>query len=113
MAAKTNTLSIFLLKETATTPKRIFKDPTTLEQYPIRVGRTKLGDLYVEPSTVDPASWVSFFAGQLPATVKLLSASAAGVFITKGGDRRFALTFGHGRHLFKPGAWEENFGLRV
>src|SRR5207247_6303751 len=25
----------------------------------------------------------------------------------------FALTFGHGRHLFKPGAWEENFGLRV
>ena len=44
--------------------------------------------------------------GKLPQNVKLLSASAAGVLIVKAAGRHFALRFGQGRHLLKPGAWE-------
>src|SRR2546422_10882710 len=78
-----------------------------------RLVRRSLGDIYLQASTVHPASWVAFFAGKLPQNVKLLSASAAGVLIVKAAGRHFALRFGQGRHLLKPGAWEENFGLRV
>jgi uncharacterized protein (TIGR04141 family) len=42
-----------------------------------------------------------------------LSSSASAVLVVRSGSRLFALTFGHGWHLLKPGSYEEDFGLRV
>jgi len=58
--------------------------------------------------------WLSFFQGALERPPHgLLNSSTAAVLLTSASSRRFALTFGHGRHLLKPGSYEVVFGLRV
>ena len=57
--------------------------------------------------------WARFFRGYLDPRQLGQVSSAAAVLLMKSRDRLFAITFGHGRHLLDPDAWEERFGLRV
>ncbi|MGT4071592.1 UNVERIFIED_CONTAM: TIGR04141 family sporadically distributed protein, partial [Aeromonas hydrophila] len=41
------------------------------------------------------------------------NSTVSAIFLTRAGNRLFALSFGHGRHLLNPGCYEDRFGLRV
>jgi uncharacterized protein (TIGR04141 family) len=59
-------------------------------------------------------SWLSLFDGALGGTpADIHNASSAAVFLVRTSGRTFALTFGYGRSVLRPGTWEEDFGLRV
>ncbi len=40
-------------------------------------------------------------------------ASSAAIWTVQAGERAYALSFGYGKSLLRPGTWEEDFGLRV
>ncbi len=108
------TLSIFLLKEEARTPTQCLANPSSLKRVAARVGRSKIGDLFYRQNPATPPRWLRFFGESLASDPpKLFNASNAAVLLAPSGRRTFALCFGQGRHLLAPGAWEENFGLRV
>jgi len=107
-------LSIFLLKEEARTPTQILTSPGDLKRASVGVGRRKIGDLYVRQTPAVPPRWLKFFGDSLSGAMpKLFNASNGAALVVEAGGRTFALCFGQGRHLLAPGAWEENFGLRV
>lgn len=68
--------------------------------------------LYIRAPTVRRPRWLDFFPDEsgLPS---LFNASSSALLLVPYGDRQFAITFGHGRHLLRVGSVEENFGLRV
>ncbi|MCG8405980.1 MAG: TIGR04141 family sporadically distributed protein, partial [Phycisphaerales bacterium] len=71
------------------------------------------GLLYIEPSKKFHPPWTSLFLEFLSLkSVPKVSALSA-LFLVKTAGRYFALTFGNGRFLLKPEAWEERFGLMV
>jgi len=57
--------------------------------------------------------WVKLFIDAAPEVKKLRSGNASALLLVPRADRLFALSFGYGRALLKPGSWEEDFGLRV
>lgn len=111
---RARSLSIFLIKEEASTIEDILVDPVALTQSAVTVNGQRLGDLYIKSTTDKTPLWLSLFEGAISVgPVDLHNASAAAVLILKVDGRTFALAFGYGRSLLKPGAWEEDFGLRV
>ncbi|HTP61629.1 MAG TPA: DUF6119 family protein, partial [Burkholderiales bacterium] len=100
-------LSIFLLKNEFASPNRAMLDVASLDHSQVIAGGTPLGDLYVKPTSDRTPKWLSLFIGSLDRTPRdLHNASAAAVFLIRAAGRMFALTFGYGRMLLRPGAWE-------
>jgi uncharacterized protein (TIGR04141 family) len=86
----------------------------TVGEYPLRQENSQIGTLYVKPSNDQPPAWLTFFAGSVSDfTHRIINSNTAAVLITRAGNKTFAVAFGYGRHLLAPGAWEEDFGLRV
>ncbi len=111
---KGRSLSIYLLKQEFSTPERALLSAALLLQSRVIVGGRDLGHLYVKPTSDRVPSWLSLFSDALaPPPHDLHNASAAAVFLLGAGGRSFALSFGYGRSLLRPGAWEEDFGLKV
>jgi uncharacterized protein (TIGR04141 family) len=111
---KSRTLTIFLLKNPPGQAPELLKHADSLIHHPVLVAEQPAGDLYVEPSDDRRPGWVSFFEGAAtidPAFVR--NASTSAVWLVEVESRQFALTFGYGRNLLKPGVHEEDFGLRV
>lgn len=103
-------LTIYLLREEYTTPQSAIDG--IANEFQITNGDEELGTLYVKDMPAKPPRWVDLFS---PYTLDLsaLVRSAAALYITAAGGRLFAIAFGHGRHLLKPGAYEDRFGLLV
>jgi uncharacterized protein (TIGR04141 family) len=111
---KSRTLTIFLLKDPPRHAPELLKHADSLIQEPVLIGGQTAGMLYVEPSDDRRPSWISFFDGAAAIDAAIVrNASAAAVWLVGVEGRQFALTFGHGRNLLKPGVYEEDFGLRV
>jgi len=111
---KSRVLTVFLLKDPAKPPGDILKHSHTLSEYEVSIAGEAAGAVYVQPSDDRRASWVTLFQGAAtidPAIVRNASTSAVWLIELEG--RQFALTFGYGRNLLKPGTYEEDFGLRV
>jgi uncharacterized protein (TIGR04141 family) len=77
----------------------------------VRIGRERLGTIYIKPPRQHPPAWLSLFEGVI--NEPLLNASTAAVLITQAQQRTFALTFGYGRALLNPAAVQEHFGLKA
>jgi uncharacterized protein (TIGR04141 family) len=112
MAPKTNKLIVYLIKPQYTKPEEIVES----SQDSIEVDL--VGRFYFEDSGVSTPAWVKdFFGSTLLKDVKLFSASARGVLLVpvehKGNTVNFAVSFGLGRHLLRPGVIEDRFGLKV
>ena len=60
-----------------------------------------------------PPKWYKFLSAAIENLPAVLSSSASAVLFVSTSNRLFALTFGYGRSLLTPGAWEEDFGLKV
>jgi uncharacterized protein (TIGR04141 family) len=111
---KARTLSIFLLKNEIVPPENALVNEGDLAGYPLVIGTESRGTLYIKPTSDKMPSWLSMFEGAIsPAPVGIHNASSAAVLIIATGGRNFALTFGYGKSLMRPGSWEEDFGLRV
>lgn len=112
MSAKTNKLSIYLIKLEYKTFEEIVKDGT--KAHPIE----GVGTFYGQESHTNPPDWVNdFFLGALAGSFSIFTASARGLLLTKIGEeanqRIFAIVFGLGRHLLNDDVFEERFGLKV
>ena len=123
----TNKLSIYLIKQaySADAPEAIFKDYEALEHETI----DDAGELYYGDSYISQPLWVRKFFGSsfnnsrqddksrelyiTPPNLKIFTASSKATLLAKVNGRTFAITFGYGRTLLKPGVWEERFGLKV
>lgn len=63
-------------------------------------------------SEIEPA-WVKQFRGIADPPLSVRSKSAAALMVISTGNATFALSFGFGRALMDPDAWEQEFGLKV
>lgn len=105
-------LTIYLLRDEFDTPASAIGKPA--KEYPVTFQGTPLGTLYVEDREEKPPAWAELFRGITDENAKFGKVRAtSALYLTQAGDRLFALAFGQGRHLLKPGAFEERFGLLV
>ena len=110
------TLTIFLLKPGVDEQEALDEESAAgLQVQTVTLGSKKLGSLYARQAPLAPPSWLKLFADAVDNKFKqkLKTTSVAAAFFTPVGGRLFALVFGQGRHLLRPGAYEERFGLRV
>ena len=111
----TNKLSIYLIKQEYRSSERIFKNYRELEREAI----DDIGELYYGDSHISPPLWVrKFFGSSFDNSLKddnfkIFTASSKATLLVDVDGRTFAITFGYGRTLLKPGVWEERFGLKV
>lgn len=103
--------TFYLLRDDVSTPADALEHPGN--GIDVSDGSTKFGTLYVKPSPAHVPKWASFFAPIVPSSVFGMVQSTSAVFIVEEAGRQFALAFGQGRHLLKPGVTEERFGLLV
>lgn len=112
---KVISLTIFLIKEGMR--DRDVMDGEVLPDLlsiPVIVESKEIGMLHVKHTPAHPPDWAKFFSGSVDLKAKeLRNSSVSAIFLTRAGNRLFALSFGHGRHLLNPGCYEERFGLRV
>lgn len=106
------TLSVYLLKESVEAADDAIKD-SNLEHETLEFGGVE-AELYVLPAFTKPPRWSRLFTGAVDFDkLGIRLSNAAAVMVVPAAGRLFALTFGFGRHLLRPGTWEERFGLKV
>jgi uncharacterized protein (TIGR04141 family) len=108
----TNKLVVYLVKPQYTDPAQIIDAPKE------GIEIDGVGTFYFKDSGVGTPSWVTdFFGGKLASGLKLFTASARGVLLVPVDHEEkivyFAVAFGLGRHLLRPGVIEDRFGLKV
>lgn len=105
------TFTIYLLRDSVTTAE----DAVVVGAKPhvIADGSSDYGKLFVKPTHPRPPKWADLFEGYVDKMLLGSVQSSAAAFIVPVDNRLFALTFGQGRFLLHPDAYEERFGLVV
>jgi uncharacterized protein (TIGR04141 family) len=104
-------LSVYLLKDTIETPNDAVRSGLGLEVIDLANAKASL---YVQPAITKSPRWARLFDAIVDSKkLGIRSSSAAAALIVPAADRHFAVTFGFGRHLLRPGVWDERFGLKV
>lgn len=105
------TFTIYLLRESIVTAEDAVI--TGAQPHVIADGPSDYGKLFVKPTQPKAPKWAGLFENYIDRKLlgKVQSSSAA--FIIPIDGRLFALTFGQGRFLLHPDAYEERFGLVV
>ena len=107
-------LNIYQIKSGVTDHDEILKERDRLRSYPVRVGRSLLGILYLQRTRLRLPRWLPFFEDAVDfENVELRTAAVAAVLLVQRTERVFVLAFGHGRWLINDGVVEPRFGLRV
>jgi uncharacterized protein (TIGR04141 family) len=110
---KTWNLTILLLSSDIRGAEQALKPKHGAAHHVLRTGSTLVGDLYSIQTASGTPKWVRFLESLPDPPLRLRNMSTSGVLFVERNRHRFVLTFGHGRHLLRPGSWEEGFGLRV
>ena len=111
---KARSLSVFLLKREIFPPENALVNEGDLLAFPVAASNVLTAVLRIKPTYDRLPSWLSMFDGALNGTPSdIHNASSAAVLLIESAGRNFALTFGYGKSLLRPGSWEEDFGLRV
>lgn len=110
---KTQTLSIFLIKEDLRSSNDIIRSNSTIKEHQVEYGGDLLGQLFIQKRHPKPPRWACFFEGCIDVSKIGNVATTSAVLLVENDGRMFAITFGLGRHLLKTDCWEERFGLRV
>lgn len=110
--ARTHTLSVYLLKKQIDSAARALKEEyfENLEEHALIAGETT-GTLYVNEGEESSPDWVKFLAGVTEPPVSYQSRSVSAILILEASGRLFAITYGYGRRLLDPEAYERDFGL--
>jgi uncharacterized protein (TIGR04141 family) len=113
---KTNRLSIYLIKLEFDTADKILKDINSVTAHKLSDDESSI--LYTKDSFIRPPQWIEKFFLKSPDDFNLKNSSSQALYLIKikvdnNNDRYFAIPFGVGYHLLKPGVIEERFGLKV
>lgn len=110
------TLSLVLLREEISSWDDALRDREGMARHETRKTVDVDGLLVVVTPNRKPPWWRDYISpyvlrsGELD---RLMNTSTGAVFFFEAEARRFALTFGQGRHLLQQEAYEHDFGLRV
>jgi uncharacterized protein (TIGR04141 family) len=106
------TISVYLLKAGISSPAAALKGESAegLRVHAVKAGETE-GTLYVSQGDDSPPEWVGFLAGVTAPPVAYQTRSLSAVLLLSAANRWFAITFGYGRRLLDPEAYERDFGL--
>ena len=108
------TLRVMLIKAGVTDNKAIFNDLDSLKHVKLVAAVPFKGVFAWRKQGMNVPSWLAFVKPHLDGSIDdLKNASTAAVLLIEAEKRRFAFTFGHGRNLLNPEAYERDFGLRV
>jgi uncharacterized protein (TIGR04141 family) len=69
--------------------------------------------LHIKKLSETEPSWAKQFRGIADPPISVRSKTAAALMVITTGNATFALSFGFGRALMDPDAWEQEFGLKV
>lgn len=106
-------LSIYLLRDDIKTPDDAIKVAGVLEHETLDLDGIE-AELYVQPAYTKAPRWSKMFEDVIDLEkLGIRSSNAAAAMVVPAAGRLFAVTFGFGRHLLRPGACEERFGLKV
>lgn len=105
------TFTIYLLRESVKTARDAVIDGA--KEHPIEDGLSKYGQLFVKDTKPKPPKWAELFESYIDKKLLGTVQSSSAAFIIPVDQRLFALTFGQGRFLLHPDAYEERFGLIV
>lgn len=105
------TFTIYLLRESVKTAR----DAVVVgaKEHAIEDGLSKYGQLFVKDTKPKPPKWAELFESYIDKKLLGNVQSSSAAFIIPVDQRLFALTFGQGRFLLHPDAYEERFGLIV
>jgi len=112
----TNRLSIYLIKTEFDSADKILKDINSVTAHNLSDDETSA--LYTKDSFIRPPQWIEKFFLESADDFNLKNSSSQALYLTKikvdsETFRYFAIPFGVGYHLLKPGVIEERFGLKV
>jgi len=111
---KSRNLTIYLVKSDYTKAEEIFENIHRLKKHEVKTEGKLIGELFICPSNPHLPTWTKLFEGSLDLNkLGSISSSTAAVLIMTVNKHVFALSFGFGKNLLKPGIWEERFGLLV
>lgn len=103
------TFTIYLLRESVrTAAEAVVADA---QEHVVAQDQSVYGTLYVKARPRKAPKWAPLFEPFVERNKLGFVQSTGAVFIVPAGGRLFALTFGHGRFILKPDAFEERFGL--
>ena len=105
------TFTIYLLRETIETAEDAVVQDTTM--HVISGAASEYGKLFVKQARPKSPKWADLFERYIDRYKLGAVQSSAAVFIVSVEKRLFALTFGQGRFIIRPDAYEERFGLLV
>jgi uncharacterized protein (TIGR04141 family) len=111
---KTVTLRVMLIKAGITDNKAIFNDFDKLKHVTLAKDVPFTGIFAWRKQGANVPSWLAFVKPHLNGGIDdFKNASTAAILLIEAEGRRFAFTFGYGRNLLNPEAYERDFGLRV
>ena len=106
-------LTVFLLREGVRADDALRHEPD-VKGHRVPVISTQNDVLFVAASAPHSPAWARYVVPHTPDDLsELLTASSSAVLIVQASDRVFGVTFGQGRHLLNPEAYEQDFGLKV
>ncbi|MCC3253804.1 hypothetical protein EIQ30_16200 [Xanthomonas campestris] len=105
------TFTIYLLRDSVKTAQDAIIGGA--EEHTIEDGLSKYGQLFVKETKPKPPKWADLFENYIDKGLLGTVQSSSAAFIISVDKRFFALTFGQGRFLLRPDAYEERFGLIV
>jgi uncharacterized protein (TIGR04141 family) len=106
-------LTILLLKE-GVTPEDALRSDRELHGYRVPSLAGERDSLFVAESAPHRPRWASYLDAHVQGELSgLFSGSSSVVLLFEAAGRVFAVTFGQGRHLIDPEAYEQDFGLKV
>lgn len=103
------TYTIYLLRESIRSPDDAIVAGT--DKHVIAQGESTFGTLYVRVRPKRPPKWAPLFTPFVESSKLGHVQSTDAVFVVSTKGRLFALTFGNGRFMIRPEAYEERFGL--
>jgi uncharacterized protein (TIGR04141 family) len=106
-------ISVYLIRPEATDYVDALREPGELEDFDVNVPGLS-GRLFIRWPEAKSPRWLEFLRAVSGAELPFEGNRhvSAVLFVDRGG-RRFALTFGFGRHLLRPDTIEPDYGLRV
>jgi uncharacterized protein (TIGR04141 family) len=111
---KLQRLTIFLIKEEIKNYEDTLDSPSAGTRKPLRDDIGVQGTLFLEQRNSREPQWLDFLRSGVLGTLDPFSAdSLSAVLFVKTSQRIFALTFGRGRYMLKPDAFDRTFGLRA
>lgn len=107
-------LTIFRALPGIEDPDILIKGRGQLLDFPVRVGGSLVGVLYVKRPVNRWPRWLAYFEKAVDfSSARLATSTSAAVLIVKRGNSVFAVVFGYGRVLLNEDAFEPRFGLRA